>query len=103
MTQKPHDFIAMLAERFPACFFVFEGRRRPLKLKIHLNIAEQMPEMTPQEINFALRHYCGNVRYVLARCIEVTPRLDLAGAAVGEVTASEAENSRRAIAGIRKR
>jgi sRNA-binding protein len=45
----------MLAERFPACFFVFEGRRQPLKLKIHLDIAEQMPEMSAPEISLALR------------------------------------------------
>jgi sRNA-binding protein len=102
MTRKPYDLIAMLAERFPACFFVFEGRRRPLKLKVHLDLAEQIPELSPQEISLALRFYCGNARY-LAHCIEGTPRVDLDGTEVGAVTASEAENARRAIAGIRRR
>jgi sRNA-binding protein len=30
--------IALLAETFPRCFSVYEGRRRPLKIGIHRDI-----------------------------------------------------------------
>jgi sRNA-binding protein len=42
-TKKSRDttvaaVIALLAELFPECFSVYEGRRRPLKIGIHRDI-----------------------------------------------------------------
>ena len=65
--------IALLAETFPRCFTVYEGRRRPLKLGIHRDILAAFAEaLTPAELNAALRAYCGN-RVYLERSHEGAP------------------------------
>jgi len=49
--------IALLAETFPQCFSVYEGRR-PLKLKIHLDIQAALDgAITPAELHKALGAY----------------------------------------------
>ena len=47
--------IALLAETFPECFSVYEGRPRPLKIGIHLDIlAAVNGALTPLELSKAL-------------------------------------------------
>jgi hypothetical protein len=41
--------INMLVEKFPNAFFIYEGRRKPLKLKIHHDILEVM-DIDPRRI-----------------------------------------------------
>jgi len=53
--------IALLAETYPKCFSVYQGRCRPLKLKIHLDIQAALDgAITPLELHKALGIYCSN-------------------------------------------
>jgi len=53
--------IALLAETFPKCFSIYEARRRPVKLKIHLDIQAALDgAITPAELHKALGTYCSN-------------------------------------------
>jgi ProP effector len=81
--------IALLAERFPKTFFVFERRRKPLKLRIHLDLQAALDgAVTPDELDAALRFYCGNVGYLRAT-LRGAWRVDLAGNPAGTVSAEE--------------
>jgi sRNA-binding protein len=71
-TKKLRDttaVIALLAETFPKCFSVYEGRRRPLKLKIHVDIQTTLDgAITPAELHKALGAYCSNRVYLSHTC-----------------------------------
>ena len=57
--------IALLAELYPRCFSVYEGRRHPLKLGIHLDIQAALAgAITPLELHRALGAYCSNEVYL---------------------------------------
>jgi sRNA-binding protein len=57
----------LLAETWPACFFVYERRRRPLALGIHHHILAVLDgALTPQELRRALRYHVGNTWYLRA-------------------------------------
>jgi ProP effector len=87
--------IAVLADLFPACFAIFEQRRRPLKLKIPVDVLVALAgAITPKELAAAMRFYCANSGYLKA-CTEGTPRIDLNGEAAGTVSAEEADNAKR--------
>jgi ProP effector len=93
--------IAVLAERFPAAFFVFEQRRRPLKLGIYDDLIERLGgELSDLDLSAALRCYCGNSTY-LNHCREGVGRLDLDGNVCGTVSAEHAENARKRLEGRR--
>jgi len=93
--------IALLAETFPKCFSVYQGRRRPLKLKIHLDIEAALDgAVTPAELHKALGAYCSNKIY-LSHTRTGAWRLDLDGKAAGVVTADEEARARATLAGIR--
>jgi ProP effector len=93
--------IALLAETFPKCFSVHEGRRRPLKLKIHLDIQAALDgAVTPAELHKALGMYCSNRAY-LEHTLAGAWRLDLDGKPVGVVTADEEAHAKATLAGIR--
>jgi ProP effector len=82
--------IALLAETWPACFSVYEGRRKPLKLGIHQDVLAALEgAITPKELKNALRHYTGN-RCYLRRSIAGAARIDLDGNPAGTITAEEA-------------
>jgi ProP effector len=89
--------VALLCERFPKTFFMFELRRRPLKIGVHLDIAALLPTLSIKEIPSAMRWYTAN-RFYNKACIENTPRLDLDGNEVGVVSADEATKSKQRIA-----
>ena len=90
--------IALLAETFPQCFAVFQARRKPLKVGIHLDINAKLGgALTPQEIGIALQVYTHNFAYL--HCIrEGAPRIDLDGEPAGAVTAEEVEGARKMLA-----
>jgi sRNA-binding protein len=93
--------IAMLCEKFPACFAMFEQRRRPLALGIQKEIAAAMPTLTKEQISTAMRSYVANEFYCRA-CREGAARVNLMGHEVGVVTAAEADNAAARIAGIKE-
>ena len=78
--------LELLAERFPACFSVYENRRRPLKIGIHLDILAALDgAVTPDELALALRCYVAN-RIYRSRLIAGAERIGLDGTPVGTVT-----------------
>jgi len=100
MKIDPHPVIAALCEKFPAAFFQFEQRRRPLKLGIHKDILAAMPAITAKEIHAAMRYYTSNEFYCRG-CIEGAARIGLDGGELGTVTAGEAASSAARLAGIK--
>jgi ProP effector len=90
-----HDTIVALAELFPACFSVFQGRRKPLKVGIYDDVIAALGgAITDKEARLALAIYCGNHGYLRACAKAGTPRIDLAGNAVGAVDADAAKHAR---------
>jgi ProP effector len=87
-----NETIGALAAKFPKAFFVYERRRRPLKLGIHLDIAAAAPEIPAKEIRTALRIYVTNTGYLHA-CKAGATRIDLNGEPAGCVTDDEARNA----------
>jgi len=81
--------VTLLAERFPAAFFTFEGQRRPLKIGIAADICEAMPEINKEHLQWALARYCMSPGY-LRSLTGGAARFDLAGDAAGIVTAEAA-------------
>jgi ProP effector len=82
--------IELLTEMFPKAFFIYERRRRPLKLGIHLDVLAAMNgAITPVELNHALRCYTSNVGYLRACWLEAF-RIDLEGEPAGEVSPQHA-------------
>jgi ProP effector len=92
--------IAMLCEKFPKAFVMYEQRRRPLKLGIHRDVAAALPALSVMEIKTAMRCYCGNLGYNRA-CVEGAARIDFDGNAVGTITADEAANAKHQVACIK--
>src|SRR5262249_3720722 len=81
--------IALLVEAFPKTFFMYERRRLPLKLGIHLDILAVMAGViTPEELSAALRYYVSNDGYLRA-CRQGAVRIDLNGQSAGEVLAAD--------------
>ena len=77
--------VTLLAERFPAAFFTFEGQRRPLKIGIATDICEAVPELNKEHLQWALARYCMSPGY-LRSLTSGAARVDLAGDAAGIVT-----------------
>jgi ProP effector len=81
--------IAVLAERFPAAFFVRGHCRKPLKVGIRDDLVAVAPDLHPATLRAALRCYTGNAAYLDALRRD-TVRVDLAGAPAGTVSADQA-------------
>ena len=81
--------ITLLAERFPACFAIFERRRRPLKVGINQDIIAAVG-LAPDELGRALRRYTQADGY-LAKLRAGAARIALDGQAAGAVTEDEAK------------
>jgi sRNA-binding protein len=97
-TGQVGGIIAALAEFFPACFAVYQYRRRPLKVGIHDDIAVALKgAITTKEISIALKVYASNIGYLRA-CREDAERIDLAGQVAGYVTADEAARAAERLA-----
>ena len=88
-TQRRADVeavIALLAERWPETFSLYEKRRRPLKIGIRGDvIAALAGALTEDEVRHALRFYCGNEFYLRA-CLCGAWRVGLDGKPAGTVT-----------------
>jgi sRNA-binding protein len=77
--------VTLLAERFPAAFFTFEGQRRPLKIGIAVDICEAVPELNKEHLQWALARYCMSPGY-LRSLTSGAVRIGLAGDPAGTVT-----------------
>lgn len=93
--QEPVDpvviTISRLQKQFPLAFPKKPAAKLPLKLGIHKDLYAQAEalKLTNAEIKEAVKTWCQGSRY-WACVTEGAPRLDLAGAPAGEVTAAEA-------------
>jgi ProP effector len=78
--------IKLLCERFPLAFFLFEQRRRPLKVGIHRDILAALAGVVSEsELSIALRVYVSNKAY-RSRLVVGATRIDLNGEGAGIVT-----------------
>ncbi len=79
----------LLTETWPACFSIYERRRKPLKIGIHRDILAVLDgAVTPAELSRALRCYVANKVY-RERLIAGAVRVGLDGKPAGEVTAEQ--------------
>jgi ProP effector len=92
---KPTDIISILAEWFPHAFAVYERRRRPLKIGVHVDILERTGgAIEPRELARALRYYTANTGYLRSASRPGAERVDLDGKPAGVVTPEQAEATR---------
>jgi len=89
----------LLVSKFPACFSDFKQPKAPLKIGIFDDILTALPEIGRLRLHGALNDYTGGPTY-LGNVIEGAARIDLTGAAVGEVTADEAKHAAHRLVGI---
>ena len=81
--------LQMLCEKFPAAFFVYEQRRKPLKIGIHHDIAARLgDEVDPKQLRLMMRQYFVN-RFYQAAVKEGAVRIDLVGQPASVITAEE--------------
>jgi len=93
--------IGLLVELYPKAFAIYQERRRPLKLGVHLDLQAALDGViTVPELHRALGFYCSNPSY-LGRLREGTPRLDLDGMPAGTVTIDEEALARARLARIK--
>jgi len=90
-----HEGINLLAELYPRCFC--RTNRRPLKIGVCDEIIGQHPEISRHRIKRLLKTYTQNPEY-WSTLTAGTPRIDLEGNLVGEVTAADEEDAKRKIA-----
>ncbi len=93
---------ALLAERWPQTFSIFERRRRPLKVGIHSDILAVLGGVvTPAELSTALACYTANEKYLRKLCRIGAPRFDLNGAVAGKVTEDQVITAKTMLDDIR--
>jgi sRNA-binding protein len=81
--------LELLAETWPHCFSIYENRRRPLKIGIHLDILAALNgAVSAEELAQALRCYVSNKVY-RARLVTGAIRIGLAGLPAGTVTETD--------------
>ena len=86
---------AFLRERYPNAFRL-PGDIKPLEIgikgKLIAEVKDQLPEgVSLRAIYVALHYYCCSKEYKKVRKILESPRIDLSGQIVGQVTSSEIE------------
>jgi sRNA-binding protein len=81
-----HAVIELLAERFPKAFFVYERRRKPLKVGIRQDLAAALDgALSERELSLGLGWYCRNKAY-RAQLIKGAWRIDLDGSVAATIT-----------------
>ena len=96
---KADAALALLCERWPKCFFMFQGRRLPLKIGIHKDIPDGLIE--PKILRLAFRLYVNNPGYLNAMRLGAA-RVDLNGEVAGTVDENDAKSAQARLNGIRK-
>ena len=94
--------LALLVERYPACFVLLETKRKPLALGIRDAVIAARPELRPNHIGTALRSYVAAPGY-LQKLTEGAARIGLHGQPAGLVSADEAAHALEQIAAARVR
>jgi ProP effector len=83
--------LELLVARWPRAFSIYEARRRPLKIGVHLDILAALDgAVTPDDLERASRVYTANKVY-RARCVAGAVRIGLDGEPAGVVTETEAK------------
>jgi ProP effector len=86
---SPEELVAILAGIYPQCFFVYESRRKPLQVGIHISLIESSRHnLDNDQIKSAVRYYVFNTEY-LKGLKAGAGRIDLDGVVVGTVTKDE--------------
>jgi ProP effector len=83
---KADAALALFCGRWPKCFFMFQGRRLPLKIGIHKDIPDGLIE--PRVLQLAFRFYVNNPGYLNAMRFGAA-RVDLNGEVAGTVDENE--------------
>jgi sRNA-binding protein len=98
------NLIALFAEKWPACFFVYEKRRRPLAIGIHEQIISAFDGVASSRvlIQRALAIYVNNFGY-LRQIKAGRDRIGLGGEPAGVVTAEEEHHSAPRLAACKQR
>ena len=94
-----HEGINLLAELYPRCFC--RTNRRPLKIGVCDEIIGQHPEISKPQVKRLLKEYTQSPEY-WSTLTAGTPRIDLEGNVVGEVTAADEEDAQRKIKEARR-
>jgi sRNA-binding protein len=82
--------IELLAETWPHCFSIYENRRRPLKIGIHLDILAALDgAVSAEELEQTLRCYVSNKVY-RSRLVTGAIRVGLDGLPAGSVAEKDA-------------
>lgn len=92
--------LALLAERWPRCFKLDPGNRKPLAVGIRAEIEQQLPEIEPRLLQKALSFYVANMAYQRALMVPGTVRVTLDGSASGTVTAEQATKAILSVAAL---
>lgn len=101
--QKTAAVLELLAEAWPACFSIYEGRRKPLKIGVRDDILARVAgAIRPRELSRALSVYCASPGYL--RSFKVgAERVDLDGNPTSIITVEEAAHATAKLARRRKR
>jgi sRNA-binding protein len=100
---KTSETIATLAQRFPATFFVFERRRRPLAIGIYDAIVAANPDLDNGEIKTGLAVYTGNLAYLRACIKPGAMRIGLDGHEIEPVSAEHISRALERLAGVARK
>jgi sRNA-binding protein len=86
---SPEALVLAFQQLWPQCFAIYEMRRRPLKLNIHLDVIQSsLHDFDNDQIKIGLRFYVSNSEY-LKKVKVGAARIDLNGEVDGHVTKDE--------------
>ena len=100
LSDRARAVIVQLAAQYPACFHVYQWRRRPLAIGISALIS--VANVSDEDLKRALSFYTWNEAYLKA-CSVGAARIGLDGQSVGLVSESEAAFAANKLAGVRAR
>jgi sRNA-binding protein len=99
-SRELQDIVGILAAEFPEAFVVERYQQhRALKVGIDADLAARYTALSRTERGVILRLYTSRLQYLKA-CTTGAPRIDLDGAVVGAVSASEAAHAASRLATI---
>jgi ProP effector len=82
--------LALLVGKWPACFSLYERKRKPLKIGIHKDIMTALDgAITEQELSVALACYTANLAYLKTCALGKAKRIDLDGKVAGRLSEEE--------------
>lgn len=82
--KRAEEVRSILVEKFPLCFMPKGEPKKPLALGLHVRIEERIPELSRDDVAWALRDYTSGATYLKAM-VAGAARLNLDGKAEGAV------------------